>query len=142
MKTFFRLTLALLIAGILSGSSCDMNDSIWFHNDSGDSVVVRFFYEWPDTALCSGNAYVGYHKQAKLIKPGALFRQLLDYYGKQDYKFLFRNADTLSAYVIHFDTLRKYGWWEVERRRLWLHRYDITYRDLDRSGGHLYYPPF
>ena len=49
-------------------------------------------------------------------------------------------ADTLSVYVFHTDTLNKYNWATISSQYKVLVRYDLSYTDVENAGFEIKYP--
>ncbi len=139
MNKIIYIVLPLIFLSFLSG--CFVVNYICIHNETTDTLVFLAWYENNDTDLTSERPFgEDYGKRRITILP---FQVLQDEYSTRNLKTLFKNSDTLHAYLVHADTLRKHPLEEVSRRRLWLHRFELKREDV--MGIHevdLYYPVF
>lgn len=95
--------------------------------------VYGSFY--PDTTLPITNKYVGYE-----LKSGKKF-----YYGSSvEWEEVFNThtfpKDTLSVFIFHTDTLKKYSWEEIRNNYKIIKRYDLSMYDLKNNNWTITYP--
>ncbi len=94
----------------------------------GDSGTV-----YPDTMLPISNLYV-----AKEIKANSTYFK----YSGIKWEEIFEELpqDTLSVFIFHTDTLKKYSWEEIRDDYKILKRYDLSLEDLEETDFMITYP--
>ncbi len=119
----------------------DKEYAITLINNSSHSIGYYFamggvygsFY--PDTTLPVTNKYVGTE-----LKAGEKF-----YYGSSvEWEEVFTShtfpKDTLSVFVFHTDTLKKYSWDEIRNNYKIIKCYDLSMYDLKKYNWTIIYP--
>ena len=137
------IKLIITIIGILTlAFSCDnvAMDRVYpikFINNFTDSVEFYFIKPgggklYPDTTL-------EFEKPSLLSVPPGETRRV---YLSVDYYDFFKElpSDTLSVFVIHFDTLNKYTWEEIRDNYMILKRYDLSLDNLIQNKYTIIYP--
>lgn len=127
---------SVLITGCEGNSLFERTLSFGIKNNSSHSVYMYFAdgnsSAYPDTTIPVTQNLAG------PILPGNLgkytvwsnsFRKVFDRLPK----------DTLSVFVFHADTLKKYSWSEIRSGYKVLKRYDLSYSDITTGPG-LKYP--
>ena len=79
---------------------------------------------YPDTLLPKTDFSV------KNIQPGKRYNYCIDFKWEKIFSRL--PKDTMSVFIFHTDTLKKYTWEEVRDRYMILKRYDLSYDDIVR----------
>lgn len=140
MKRFKHLliTLALIFASI----GCEKKGitSIKFYNNSNYSVDVYVALgakyggtAYPDTILPLSDLHL-----YRYVKPNS-FSYVIS--SLHTYEELYSDLpkDTLSIFVLHSDTVKKYEWSKIRKDNMYLKRYDLNIKDV-KEHHDFYYP--
>ncbi|HEY4787045.1 MAG TPA: hypothetical protein VIH57_13400 [Bacteroidales bacterium] len=90
---------------------------------------------YPDTTLPVNNIF-----SDVIIAPG---KKAILYNGKVKWEEIFQKflpADTLSLFIFHSDTLKKYSWDDIKKGYKVLRRYDLSLDDLKLTNWVINYP--
>ena len=130
----------LLVTSLCKCLPWDRKYSIGLKNNTEYSIGCYFalggYYGtyYPDTLLPTSNTYI-----IKEIKSGNWYSQDSGIKWEEIYSNF--PKDTMSVYVFHSDTLKKYPWDEVGNKYMILKRYDLSLSDLKLLEWSIYYPP-
>ncbi len=128
----------LLITFQLFFSACpsQFDDSIMVYNNMEHEILVDYGYFngpiYPDTTLPQYN----YMHQISEKKS-----HMIELYYSLEKTYQIVHRDTLSFYIFHADTVKKYKWDEVRDGYKILKRYDLSLQDIKQLNKSVYYPP-
>ena len=89
---------------------------------------------YPDTLLPNRRYDMLYPVQSGSVRDYGLsiaYKKFIQSYG----------SDTIIIFIFHTDTLSKYTWEEIRDGYKILKRYDVSWQEMERLKGRLYYPP-
>ncbi|MGN7785983.1 hypothetical protein ACTJIJ_15750 [Niabella sp. 22666] len=136
------LSIILMTVCGVSFFSCDSelkgSHSYTIYNNSEHEIGVYSGFggtngtEYPDTSLPKDSNYVW-----RLGIGG-----MRGYSSRGSWEYIFNKLpkDTLSIFILHGDTLKKYSWSEIMKGYKILKRYDLSYQDLKEANFAIYYP--
>lgn len=101
-------------------------------NHKIDVFVADHNKGYPDTTLTSQRATVNIDIQKVHYEDFSL---------EYEKVFSYLPSDTLSIYIFHTDTLKKYSWDIIKERYMVLKRYDLSLDDLKKLDYTVPYPP-
>ena len=58
-----------------------------------------------------------------------------------DYDAFFYWSDTISIFILHYGTIKKYDYEDIRKNNRILARYDLRLQDVDAFDGYFEYPP-
>jgi len=140
LKTVGSIALVLLLT--CCEWPMDRKYLLYVSNQADHSIKVyinddeRYRAVYPDTVITNFPQRLGLLIVAKEEKPVAG--------GTATWKSNYEvgvPSDTLSMFIIHADTLARYGWETVRRDYKILKRYDLSLGDLERLNFSVPYPP-
>jgi hypothetical protein len=134
-----RIIITLIIAISLTAcsNSCEnpfglpVAYTLHIQNNSNNLVFYKISKIYPDTSI-----------QDSLVTGGILQSKQQPYESRETWSKFFEAlpADTLSVFFFSPDTVRKYGWKQVQSKYLILIRRDISLQDLEISNYIVTYP--
>jgi hypothetical protein len=134
-----RIIITLIIAISLTAcsNSCEnpfglpVAYTLHIQNNSNNLVFYKISKIYPDTSI-----------QDSLVTGGILQSKQQPYESRETWSKFFEAlpADTLSVFFFSPDTVRKYGWKQVQSKYLILIRKDISLQDLEISNYIVTYP--
>ena len=141
MKKMIKIILGLLLTTNLyyCERAMDKKYPVYLINNAGHSIGCYFSLGgdygvlYPDTLLPTTNKYI-----VSEIKSGSRYIydsgiEWVEIYSKLP-------KDTMSVFIFHTDTLKKYSWEEVRTGYKILKRYDLSLEDLKKSNYTIVYP--
>ncbi len=136
---FFIITSCLLLLITSSFSSCEtghLDDRLTTINNSQHSIFSIIQFNFPDTALLGNGGCIGCFVE---IAPNASEYHLNGVNWERDIKR--RNKlNTLTVFIVHSDTLRKYPFEQLQADYNILRRYDLTVDQLKSMDWKVRYP--
>ena len=136
-KLIVSSVLSLALTGCPEFTMDPLKDRVYIKNNSPHSIDTYFAYggnggtAYPDTTLPINDYTV------KDIKSGTQYPFDVNSLESTINRL---PADTLSIYIFHTDTLKKYSWQEVRDGYKVLKRYDLSLEDLKRMNYTITYP--
>jgi len=125
---------------LFSAAKCSMESRtypIWVYNNTNHYIDVLLSHGgplYPDTLLPESN-----YDKLNPVKPG-LGRQYANTLTYREFIQSY-NSDTIIIFIFHTDTLSKYTWEEIREYYKILKRYDVSYQEMEKLNGRIYYPP-
>ena len=142
MKKVKNFTVISIICCLFYCNNCSLFPGakvypIWVYNKSDhyiDILLSHGYPIFPDTLLPDR-----FYDRPGSVKPGA-GKQYPN--GQKPKEFIQSyGSDTIIVFIFHTDTLEKYPWNEVRTGYKILKRYDVSWQEMERLEGRLYYPP-
>ena len=124
---------------IASFNSCVMDSwyPLYVTNNTNHSISFSFFSSngvyYPDTLL----------KNIDYIFKNIIPESRFSYDSGLSWDKIFSSYpnDTMSFFIFHPDTLKKYSWYQICDKYMILKRYDLSLADLKRLDMNISYPP-
>lgn len=137
-----RNCILFLFIVILINISCDVFYSMDVYNKSDHNIHVYLGFGsmcdasykiiYPDTILpCYNDIYEVGINERKGNNSLSSWKQVFHDLG----------TDTISVFILHSDTVKKYSWDIIRSEYKVLKRYDVSLRDLRDLNYTIYYPP-
>lgn len=142
MKKMIKIFLMILLVTNLykcEKAAMDKKYAVYLMNNAEHSIGCYFGLGgefgtlYPDTTLPATNQYV-----ITEIKSGS--RYIYDSGLEWEEVFSKLPKDTLSVYIFHTDTLKRYSWEDIGNNYKILKRYDLSLDDLKQNKWTITYP--
>lgn len=139
MKKIIFFLLIILVPNV----SCDILYDLCVYNKSDHGINVYLglgetYYDssrgslYPDTVLALHN---------NTYKTDVNGVYVYSVFSGWDQAYRKRGTDTISVFILHSDTVKKYSWDIIRSEYKVLKRYDLSLRDLRDLNYTIYYPP-
>ena len=122
----------------------DFKLRVYIQTASGNGVEYEVETIYPDTLLPLRREELVYLEDGLTLVPPHLNKICDEILGTQDAKtFLHTHltCDTMSVFIVHHDTLEKYGYQDVRLNNRLLVRYDLSIDEVDEMNYTFRYPP-